>query len=996
MARSKRKQHPIGANEVQIAAGIFVILLSVLFLLSGGSHLSFLGGYVFSYLFGVIGYFGFPLIFVVFGLGLLIPKLGRFTGIRFFFGTLFILISVCAIFSSAVFSSSYPNVEFASYLDAFSKAGSTYFGYATYAGLGGGTVGFVIARIFKEISMDWLLYIIAILILIGGLILALFPLWKLLYRDLQASLAIANAKKKQRAVEKEEFRQKMEHEKQTRIAMDSQDEAPAPKRSSNPLDSLIFEPAKRVSSIPSRASKYHPASEQSNLKSNLAEDDIVYPHASAPRSMPNPNADLYRSSSLMTAGLQEAFFDPNPEPKPSQTARPTANKETPIQTTPVSPAPTVPQHSGFEATTLEDLTPSFVPTASTKPNKPIVEEAPAPSIFESTPQEPAYEAPRKEAPRYEAPRQEEKEDVKYEQPSLFEDAPAEPFAPLPTLGDMQPNPRPAPIVEEKPVAEEAPVQEAPVESKEVSDIKEEDEEPLPPYQYPPLSLLSNPSNAQNMEQMERECAEKEAIINQTFADLGVGAKVAGHTIGPSVTRYAIQPDRNVSVSALARYVKDIEVRIGGVATRYAERVTGMTTPALETANNVVRMVTLKECIEALPPVSEKTRMIVPFGVKITGECVYANLCEFPHLLLAGTTGSGKSVFVHSMLLSLIMRNRPEELKLVLVDPKRVEMTKYKDIPHLLCPIVKEPVHAKNALKKLVEEMERRYMLFDNAAVQKIEEYNTDYAPIYHKKKLPYILVVIDEFYDLVNNCKEVSEYVLTLGAKARACGIHMIIATQRPDSKVISGTIKANLPTAVALSVRSSVDSQVILGAPGAEDLAGHGDMLIDCAQVAKKEFVRAQGCFVDNRELRAVPDFIRGQQKVKYHPAFLELDDKEEEEAPDPSYGGAAYDSPLPSPSAAAASDGEAKYQYIKSVIMTREFTSISQIQRDFSVGFPRAGKIFARLQKEGVVDLTPVSSSKGCRVLLHEAPSTSSAGSTSTSSTEPSWKSDPEEDIG
>ena len=388
-------------------------------------------------------------------------------------------------------------------------------------------------------------------------------------------------------------------------------------------------------------------------------------------------------------------------------------------------------------------------------------------------------------------------------------------------------------------------------------------------------------------------------------------------------------------------------------------------------------------------------MIVPFGVKITGECVYANLCEFPHLLLAGTTGSGKSVFVHSILLSLIMRNRPEELKLVLVDPKRVEMTKYKDIPHLLCPIVKEPVHAKNALKKLVEEMERRYRLFDHAAVQKIEEYNSDYAPTYHKKKLPYIVIVVDEFADLVQNCKEVSEYVLTLGAKARACGIHMIIATQRPDSKVISGTIKANLPTAVALSVRSSVDSQVILGSGGAEDLAGHGDMLIDCAQIAKKEFVRAQGCFVDNKELRAVPDYTRLQQQVKYHPAFLDLDDKEEE-VPEPSYGGNPADpSAMPSPSAAAASDGEAKYQYIKSVIMTREFASISQIQRDFSVGFPRAGKIFARLQKEGIVDTTPVSSSKGCRVLVHEDPSSSSAGSVSTSTTEPSWKSDPEEDI-
>ena len=982
MAR-KKKRNRINGRACLVAAGVFVILLALSFLLSSGTHLSFLGGYVFSYLFGVVGYFGFPALFIIQGLALIIPKMRKVVGFRFAIGYILGLFATCALVSAGIYNGAHSVAEYQIYHDAFIASGKIPFGYSFNGNLGGGALGFVLSNVLPNASLIWVVRLVAIIVLVLAVFLMFFSLWKMLFRDIRAGVAISKARRKQRHEERVRQIKEEEHERETRIPMEEAGERPTPKKPANPLDSLVFEPAKDASVIPSRASRYHTQQETRPVEqSNEATYETSYPHPSAPRVMPNPNAALYRDSALRNSGLQEAFFDP------TGSFAEQASPAVPPQSAP-KPQPTqpLPQPQPYETPAVVDPYGAYVPphTPSTARAYQGQGEIPTPSIFDQTPQEPVLD----------------EVEQKPVQGTLFDE---QAFAPLPDVAEQphvepvpSPLPTPAPV-QPAPSVAQVPTPEPTPAAPAVEEKKEEDEEevPLPPYQYPPISLLTVPQNAQNIAQMEQECAEKEAIINQTFIDLGVGAHVAGHTIGPSVTRYAIQPDRNVSVASLARYVKDIEVRIGGVPTRYAERVTGMTTPALETANNVVRMVSLKECIEALPPLSEKTRMIVPFGVKITGECVYANLTEFPHLLLAGTTGSGKSIFVHSMLLALIMRNRPEELKLVLVDPKRVEMTKYKDIPHLLCPIVKEPVHAKNALKKLVEEMERRYRLFDNAAVQKIEEYNTDYAPVYHKKKLPYIVIVVDEFADLVNNCKEVSEYVLTLGAKARACGIHMIIATQRPDAKTISGTIKANLPTAVALSVRSSTDSIVILGSAGAEDLAGHGDMLIDCAQIAKKEFVRAQGCFVDNRELRAIPEFVRSQQAVKYHPAFLDLDDKEEEAPEEASPYATGGEGGMPTPAPAPSGDGEAKYQYIKSVIMTREFTSISQIQRDFSVGFPRAGKIFARLQKEGIVDLTPVSSSKGCRVLIHEEASSSSAGSVSTSTTEPSWKSDPEEDIG
>ena len=320
--------------------------------------------------------------------------------------------------------------------------------------------------------------------------------------------------------------------------------------------------------------------------------------------------------------------------------------------------------------------------------------------------------------------------------------------------------------------------------------------------------------------------------------------------------------------------------------------------------------------------------------------------------------------MHGVIMSLIMRNRPEDLKLILIDPKRVEMSNYEDIPHLLCPIIKEPVQAKICFDKLIKEMDRRYSLFEYSHVRDIRQFNHDYAPAHQLSPLPFIVVVVDEFADLVDTCKEISDSVVRIAQKARAAGIHLIISTQRPSVDVITGVIKANLACRVALRVQSAIDSQCILGQGGAEDLAGYGDMLIDCEVAYRGGFVRAQGAFVDTSELDSVCAFIKKQQAVVYDPNFLDLVDHEAEEA-----NASSPDDPSSPRQEIKASDDEEYYQQLKAQIMTRQYTSISRIQRENGLGFPRAGRLFARLVTEGVVAPEPDTpgSSKGCRVLMH-----------------------------
>ncbi|MBQ9266414.1 MAG: DUF87 domain-containing protein [Bacilli bacterium] len=479
-----------------------------------------------------------------------------------------------------------------------------------------------------------------------------------------------------------------------------------------------------------------------------------------------------------------------------------------------------------------------------------------------------------------------------------------------------------------------------------------------PYEYPSIDLLETRDESAGKEENIRVANARQENINTVFNDLGIGASIVSYTIGPSVTQYDIATEKNVSINGLGKYVNDISVRLGGLDCRFVPIVSGKSTSGLEIANVKSSLVNFKECVRKLDE-GKYGKMYVPFGLNISGDFVCADLLDFPHMLVCGTTGSGKSIFMHSVIMSLIMRNSTDELKLIMVDPKRVEFSKYKEMPHLLCPPINDPMKAYHALNKLVDEMEARYTLFEETGVSNLKQYNQD-AEERGRAKLPYIVLIVDEFADLMDTNRKCSEPIVRIGQKARAAGIHMIIATQRPSTNVITGTIKANIPVRVALSCSSYVDSMTILGEGGAEKLLGNGDMLVMCSLISKQGFARVQGAFVSNKEIARTVDFLKQNYEVKYDPNFLDL-----EEASKVAPGQEIGD--MLEPKERSIDD---KYEEVKKWVVNEEYTSISKIQRVFGFGFSRAGKIFEQLQKDGIVagrDEAGQQNSKGRKVLVH-----------------------------
>ena len=482
---------------------------------------------------------------------------------------------------------------------------------------------------------------------------------------------------------------------------------------------------------------------------------------------------------------------------------------------------------------------------------------------------------------------------------------------------------------------------------------------------PSAELLESYETTEATELNVQTAEQRTEKINQTFADFSIGARVNGYTIGPAVTRYNIEYDPSVPSKRIAERETDISIRLGGVACRFQPVVEGSFYSGLEVPNAKVTMVSFKDVYEKLPDV-KKHPTAIAFGKNINGEVICEDFNSFPHLLVAGTTGSGKSIFVHSIISTLIMRNSPENLKLVLIDPKRVEFVKYRDIPHLLCPIINDPHKAKPLLDKLVEEMNRRYdLLAEGEGFQNIKEYN-EYAEENGLNKIPTIIAIVDEFGDLVQTCKEISQPIILIGQKARACGIHLLIATQSPTSDIITGSIKSNLPTHVALSTSNFNQSVTIIGEGGAEKLLGKGDMLVDCATISRQNKVRLQGCYIAGKEIGRIANYLREHYETQYDENFLNL----EEEATQDAQVAIASGTVVPSSDARE----EERYQSIKGYVMGQQYTSISKIQRDCAVGFNRAGRFFNRLVAEGIVNPEP-EGNKGSRVLVHDISGASSS---------------------
>ena len=473
------------------------------------------------------------------------------------------------------------------------------------------------------------------------------------------------------------------------------------------------------------------------------------------------------------------------------------------------------------------------------------------------------------------------------------------------------------------------------------------------YIFPSIELLDQGKSSDTADKNEASCQERTEVINKTLANYKVGAQVVSHIVGPSVTRFDVQTNDDVSVTSVQKYITDLQVRLGGVMMRFEPIVSGKSTSGLEIPNEYRTNVTLREAVASLA-IDPKHKLIIPFGKSISGDVVSADLADFPHMLVAGTTGSGKSIFVHSTIISLIMRCKPEELKLVMVDPKKVEMNYYEDIPHLLCPVISDVGKVLLCFNKLVDEMERRYILFQTNKVRDIKGFN-EFAKLKDLQPLPYIVVFIDEYADLIETCKELRTPVVRIVQKARAAGIHMVIATQRPSVNVIDGVIKANVATRVALMCASFNDSMTVIGEGGAEKLLGNGDMLIDCPIISRAMKPRVQGCYVSETEIMRVCDFLREHYQPQFDPVFLNLQPVVEEKP---------FDEPEVAKIDKSQTDEEA-YQRIKEDATHREYFSISYITRTYGMGYSRAGKMFTRLQKEGIVALS--GDARGCKVLVY-----------------------------
>lgn len=464
-----------------------------------------------------------------------------------------------------------------------------------------------------------------------------------------------------------------------------------------------------------------------------------------------------------------------------------------------------------------------------------------------------------------------------------------------------------------------------------------------PYELPSISLLRAASP--NQEQQETRFVSRNARkLEETLHSFGVHARVNEVHVGPAVTKYEVQPNTGVKVSKIVNLADDLALALAAKDIRMEAPIPGKAAIGIEVPNQSVSMVTLREVLESAGKENDHV-LSVALGRDISGEPVMASLNKMPHLLVAGATGSGKSVCINGMITSILMKARPNEVKMMMIDPKMVELNVYNGIPHLLAPVVTDPKKAAQALKKVVAEMERRYELFSESGTRNMEGYNQliqerNKQQEEKERLLPYIIVIVDELADLMMVASsDVEDAITRLAQMARAAGIHMIIATQRPSVDVITGVIKANIPSRIAFGVSSQTDSRTILDAAGAEKLLGKGDMLYH--PVGANKSTRIQGAFVSDEEVERVVEAVIAQQKASYEEEMIPEDEPEiEEEVEDELYPEAV------------------------DLVLHMQSASVSMLQRRFRIGYTRAARLIDEMERRGVVG--PYEGSKPRKVLL------------------------------
>ncbi|GAK10251.1 DNA translocase FtsK [Geomicrobium sp. JCM 19038] len=454
----------------------------------------------------------------------------------------------------------------------------------------------------------------------------------------------------------------------------------------------------------------------------------------------------------------------------------------------------------------------------------------------------------------------------------------------------------------------------------LSELDDMEVEPIAP---PPHDLLVEPVQTATEGVSEQLIRQKEQL-EATLQHFHVDAKVTDVTEGPSVTRFEVQPAPGVKVTKVTNLTDDLKLAMAAIDLRMEAPIPGKSAIGIEVPKQNRNPVVLREILDSKAFLEHDSPLAVALGLDISGEPTVIDLKKMPHGLIAGSTGSGKSVCINSILLSLLYKSSPEEVKLLLIDPKVVELAFYQDIPHLAAPVVTDPKEATMTLKWSVEEMERRYQLFAKAGVRDISGYNRKAE---QKDKLPYLVIVIDELADLMMvSPQDVEEYICRIAQKARACGIHLLVATQRPSVDVITGLIKANIPTRAAFAVSSMADSRTILDAGGAERLIGKGDMLF--SENGASRFVRLQGTFVDDEEIERVADYWRQRQKPNY--LFTK------EEITKQSSMNTVEDDLL---------------EEVTYFVVRQGSASTSSIQRRFHIGYNRAARLMDMLEERGIV---------------------------------------------
>ena len=467
-------------------------------------------------------------------------------------------------------------------------------------------------------------------------------------------------------------------------------------------------------------------------------------------------------------------------------------------------------------------------------------------------------------------------------------------------------------------------------------------EPTKEYRFPPMRLLRyGAQNGSSKDQIQTEIRETAEKLQQTLSIFGVGATVTHVSYGPAVTRYELQPELGVKVSRILSLADDIKLSLAAADIRIEAPIPGKSAIGIEVPNKVTQSVVLRDLLESDEFRNTKSKLAFPAGKDIEGNIIVADIAKMPHVLVAGATGSGKSVCINTLIMSILYHAKPTEVKMIMVDPKVVELSGYNGIPHLLMPVVTDPKKAAGALNWAVVEMERRYELFAQYSVRSLEGFNTlvetDQIEENDKalEKLPQILIIVDELADLMMvSPKDVEASICRLAQKARAAGLHLVLATQRPSVDVITGLIKANIPSRIAFAVSSGVDSRTILDMNGAERLLGRGDMLYDPAGAPKP--LRVQGAFVSDHEITDVVDFILKQGPVKGMTTS----------AVDLSASGAN--------GALAAGSGNDRDEYFADagrLVIEKEKASIGMLQRAFKLGFNRAARIMDQLGDAGVV---------------------------------------------